>query len=199
MIPKRLSLRLAAVLVSAGVIGAGVLVYSRSAHPVPQPSPVLSDTAPPSRGAVPAPPAAGGGTAWSESLADILEAEGGQLTDVLAHLRNTCGLARPSRGERTAVDLGTRCVEDAEGTMSLVDLIRGSIEGPAAAGMPGDLRNRWEDTLVSARATVREMLTPVWDAVGRDLASGRPAPADFRALGHLRDRIGLVLSATRRP
>lgn len=199
MMPKRSALRLAAVLVSVGLIGAGALVYSRSARPVPEPSPVFSETAPPSHGAVPVPPTAGGGAAWSESLADILEAEGGQLTDVLAHLRTTCGLARPSRGERTAVDLVTRCVEDAEGTMSLVDLIRGSIEGPAAAGMPGDLRNRWEDTLVSARATVREMLTPVWDAVGQDLTLGHSAPADFRALGHLRDRIGLVLSAARRP
>lgn len=207
---NRSAVALAVVLMSAG-IGAAILVYGRTARSTaeqssPPPSlsstvsrqpPLVSSEQSPSPASPAAPLAEGGSTAGS--LADILEAEGGQLTDVLAHLKTTCALARRSRGEQTDIHIASRCVEDAEGAMGLVDLIQGSIAGPAAAGMPGDVRNRWEETLASAKATVRETLTPVYNAVGRDLTSGRASAADFRVLGHLRDRIGRVLSTAERP
>ncbi len=118
---------------------------------------------------------------------------------MLAHLQVACAAARPSRGGTVTVDLVTRCVEDAEGAMNLVDLLRGTLEGPAGAAMPGDVRKRWEGTLSSDAATVREMLTPLWGAVGRALASGGTSPEEFRVLGHLRDRIGRVLAAAGQP
>lgn len=98
-----------------------------------------------------------------------------------------------------SIALVTRCVEDAEGAVHLVDLIRGTLEGPAGAAIPGDVRKRWDGTLSLDAATVREMLAPVWDAVGRALASGGASPEEFRALGHLRDRIGQVLAAAGHP
>jgi hypothetical protein len=90
-------------------------------------------------------------------------------------------------------------VEDAEGVMNLVELLRGTIEGPAGAAMPADVRRRWDGTLSQATATVRRMLIPVWDGVGQALARGGESPAEFRALGHLRDRIGRVLTAAGNP
>ncbi len=204
---------LAVSLIGAGLLGTGILLHGlsvRSAPERPSLAPSLSSAVPqpPSSAAGGAPPSsqlAPGATpstgvdVGAGNLADILEAEGGQLTDLLAHFRTSCAAVRQRPQEPMAVDVVSRCVEDAEGVMSIVDLIQGSIEGPASASMPGDIRNRWEETLGSARATVREVLTPVWVAVGRDLTSRRSSPALFRALAHLRDRIGRVLSTAERP
>ncbi len=120
------------------------------------------------------------GDPGTDSIAELIEAQAGQLADVLAHLRGACAAAR--------------CVEDAEGAMHTADLIRGSISSPAGAGMPADVRRRWDQTLAEATATVRGALAPLWDEIGRVLASGTAVPAETRALGHLRDRIGRILS-----
>ncbi len=60
--------------------------------------------------------------------------------------------------------------------------------------MPADVRRRWDRTLAEATATVRGALAPLWDEIGRVLASGTAVPAETRDLGHLRDRIGRILS-----
>ncbi len=205
----RPAIGLAVSLISAGLLGTGILVHGLSVRSSPgrlSLAPSLSSTVqqPPSPASGGAPPSpqdepGTGGDVGAGNLADILEAEGGQLTDLLAHFKTSCTAVKQRPHEPMAVDVVSRCVEDAEGVMSLVDLIQGSIEGPASASMPGDVRNRWEDALGSARATIREVLTPVWDAVGRDLTSRRSSPAAFRALAHLRDRIGRVLSTAERP
>lgn len=147
----------------------------------------------------PGPSAGAGAGSEGEGLADILEPEGAQMTEMLQHLEVSCPAASASRGLNPSVSVVTRCVEDAEGVMNLVDLLGGTIEGPAGAAMPADVRARWRATLESTTGTVRRMLTPVWESVGRRLASGAGSPAEFRALAHLRDRIGRVLSAAGRP
>jgi hypothetical protein len=147
----------------------------------------------------PGPSAGAGAGSEGEGLADILEPEGAQMTEMLRHLQVSCPAASASRGLRPSISVVTRCVEDAEGVMNLVDLLGGTIEGPAGAAMPADVRARWRETLESAKGTVRRMLTPVWESVGQRLASGAGSPAEFRALGHLRDRIGRILSAAGRP
>jgi hypothetical protein len=209
----RPAIGLAVSLISAGLLGTGLLVHGLSVHSSPRrpslapslsstveppPSPALGDAPPPAHDE-PGTGASTGVDVGAGNLADILEAEGGQLTDLLAHFKISCTAVKQRQQQPMAVDVVSRCVEDAEGVMSLVDLIQGSIEGPASASMPGDVRNRWEDTLSSARATIREVLTPVWDVVGRDLTSRRSSPATFRALAHLRDRISRVLSTAERP
>ncbi len=83
--------------------------------------------------------------------------------------------------------------------MSTVDLLRETSASPAGAVMPAEVRRRWDSTLREATVTVREMLGPLWDDAGRALVSAREAPADVRALGHLRDRIGRILSVAERP
>lgn len=134
-----------------------------------------------------------------DTLPDILESEGAQLMDILDQLKASCAQARPSRGGTLSIGRVTRCVEDAEGAVNLVDLLRGTVEGPAGARMPGEVRKRWQGTLVSSTGAIREGLTPIWDAVGRVLATGGHSPEEFRALGHLRDRIGRVLTAAGPP
>ncbi len=149
---------------------------------------------PPSLATSQASPGGAAGDPGTDSIAELIEAQAGQLADVLDHLRGACGAARASGARPVARDAAARCVEDAEGAMHTVDLIRGSISSPAGAGMPVDVRRRWDQTLAEATATVRGALTPLWDEIGRVLASGTAAPAETRALGHLRDRIGRVLS-----
>lgn len=134
------------------------------------------------------------GDPGTDSIAELIEAQAGQLADVLAHLRGACAAAQAGGASRVAGDAAARCVEDAEGAMHTADLIRGSISSPAGAGMPADVRRRWDQTLAEATATVRGALAPLWDEIGRVLASGTTAPAETRALGHLRDRIGRILS-----
>jgi hypothetical protein len=121
------------------------------------------------------------------------------MTEMLQHLEVSCPAASASHGKNLTVSLVTRCVEDAEGVMNLVDLLGGTVEGPAGAAMPADVRGRWRATLESTTGTVRRVLTPVWDSVGQRLASGALSSAEFRAFAHLRDRIGRVLSAAGRP
>ncbi len=137
------------------------------------------------------------GDPGTDSLGELLEAQAGQLTDVLAHLRSVCAAA--GGGSDIAVGTVERCVEDAEAAVGTVELIRGSVASPAGAAMPAEVRTRWDATLRDATGSVREALGPLWDKIGRALASGRAAPADARALGHLRDRIGRVLSEADRP
>ncbi len=134
------------------------------------------------------------GDPGTDSIAELIEAQAGQLADVLAHLRGACAAAWTGGPSRVARDAAARCAEDAEGAMYTADLIRGSISSPAGAGMPADVRRRWDQTLAEATATVRGALAPLWDEIGRALASGTAAPAETRALGHLRDRIGRILS-----
>lgn len=138
---------------------------------------------------------AAGGDSGDDSLADLIEAQAGQLTDVLAHMRTTCGAAqRTSHGTALAPAPVAACVQDAEGAMSLVELLRGTVASPAGQTMPGSVRARWQQTLADAAAAIRESLTPLWDATEKALASGQEPPDQARALGHLRDRIGGVLS-----
>jgi len=135
----------------------------------------------------------------ADSIAEILEAQAGQLTDLLSHLRGTCASAKASAGVHVAIGTATRCVEDAEAAMSTVELLRETIASPAGAGMPAEVRRRWDGTLSAATATIHELLGPLWDDAGGALASAHESPADFRALGHLRDRIGRILSAAEHP
>lgn len=141
---------------------------------------------------------AAGRDTGADTIAGILEPQAGQLEDVLAQLRAVCPSARTARGD-IALGPATRCVEAAEGAMGTVDLIRGTVASPAGAGMPGDVRKRWDGTLDEAVTTIRGTLTPLWNAVGRSLASGRETPERVRALGHLRDRIGEILSQAAHP
>jgi hypothetical protein len=136
----------------------------------------------------------------SNSLPDVIEAQAGQLNDILSHLRLTCAAATPrSPSGRLSSTALSKCVDDAEAAVNVVDVLRGSIQSPAGAAMPGDVRKRWDDTLAETTATVTSALTPLWDSTGRALASGRESPQDVQALGHLRDRIGGVLSQLERP
>lgn len=195
------------VIVSLAVILAAAgwsFVRERSSSP---PTGLSSSTAPGSSAVAhegspdssPGPSAGAGTESEGEGLADILEPEGAQMTEMMQHLEVSCPAASASRGLNLSVSMVTRCVEDAEGVMNLVELLGGTIEGPAGAAMPADVRGRWRAALEATTGTVRRMLTPVWDAVGQRLASGAGSPAEFRALAHLRDRIGRVLSATGRP
>jgi hypothetical protein len=136
----------------------------------------------------------------TNSLPDFIEAQAGQLTDILSHLRLTCAAATPpSPSGRLSSTALSKCVDDAEAAVNVVDILRGSIQSPAGAAMPGDVRKRWDDTLAEATATVTSALTPLWDSTGRVLASGRESPEEVQTLGHLRDRIGRVLSQLERP
>jgi len=135
----------------------------------------------------------------ADTIADVLEPQAGQLEDVLAQLRAECPAARPAGGGAVPLGPATRCVEAADAAMGTVELLRGTIASTAGAGMPGDVRRRWNGTLDEAAATVREALRPLWTAIGRSLASGRESPERVRALGHLRDRIGGILSQTDHP
>jgi hypothetical protein len=136
----------------------------------------------------------------TNSLPDFIEAQAGQLNDILSHLRLTCAAATPrSPSGRLSSTALSKCVADAEAAVNVVDVLRGSIQSPAGAAMPGDVRKRWDDTLAETTATVASALTPLWDSTGRALASGRESPEEVQALGHLRDRIGRVLSQLERP
>ncbi len=135
----------------------------------------------------------------ADTIADVLEPQAGQLEDVLAQLRAVCPAARPPGGGDVPLGPATRCVEAAEAAMGTVELLRGTIASTAGAGMPDDVRRRWNGTLDEAVTTIREALKPLWTAVGRSLASGRESPGRLRAFAHLRDRIGGILSQTDHP
>jgi hypothetical protein len=164
------------------------------AVPVTPAAPPVAATAP----AVSAPAETGassGGDAEGGSLADLLEAQAGQLADLLSHMRATCAATqRTPQGALPSPDAVSACVQDAAGAMSLVEVLRGTIASPAGQTMPGDVRDRWGGTLAQAAAAVRDALAPVWQQTGQALASGQEPPDQARALGHLRDRIGGVLS-----
>jgi len=134
----------------------------------------------------------------ASGLDDMLEAESGELTDLLAHLSETCAAATRPAGARLEIPAVEACVEDAEQAANLASLIRESVESPGGAAMPGDVRSRWEATLTTDAGTVDRALAPVAVAVGRVLASGAARAADFRALSHLRDRIDRVHAIVRR-
>jgi len=134
----------------------------------------------------------------ASGLDDMLEAESGELTDLLSHLHQTCAAAPRPAGGRLEVSAVEACVADAEQTANLASLIRESFESPAGAAMPGDVRTRWEATLSADAGTIDRAIAPVEVAVGRVLASGTAPPGDFRALSHLRDRIDQVHAIVRR-
>ncbi len=147
-----------------------------------------------------APPAGGAPGAPSGSLADLLEAQAGELSDILAQMHAACAAAQaPVPGGGLARAAASGCVADAEAAMSIVDLLRGTVESPAGQNMPGEVRARWATTLAQAAAAIREALAPLWTRTGQVLASGQAPPEEVRRVGHLRDRIGRVLSEAERP
>ncbi len=181
--------------------GVGLRVDQAAAPPSAVPAPAYPAAGAPQAGAGThagaADPGAQASDPGTDSLGELLEAEAGQLTDVLAHLRSVCAAA--GGGSDIAVSTVERCVDDAEAAVGTVELIRGSVASPAGAAMPAEVRTRWDATLRDATGAVRGALGPLWDKVDRALASGHLAPADARALGHLRDRIARILSEVDRP
>ncbi len=178
----------------------GTVVQAGRLAPGAPSAPASDPTAPPGQVLTQGPDQPVARDTGADSIADILEPQAGQLEDVLAQLRAVCPAARSLRGGGD-VPLGaaTRCVEAAEAAMGTVDLIRGTVASPAGAGMPGEVRKRWDSTLDEAVTTIRAELTPLWDVVGRSLASGLETPERLRALGHLRDRMGEILSQAAHP
>lgn len=143
------------------------------------------------------PPSTAAAPTGGDDLADIIEPQAAQLSDLLESLHAACPAARyPARpGGVSAV---ARCVEAAEAAIRTADLIRGTLESPAGASIPGTVRERWHGTLAEAAGTVREALVPVQQAVGGTLAGELISAAAFRDLSHLRDRIARMLSETTR-
>ena len=125
-------------------------------------------------------------------LDDILEEQNGDLVDVLAVLPRACATAAPRGAGRLAVAAVETCVADAEESANLVSLVRESVESPAGAEMPGDVQTRWGHALLGDAHTITRAIDPVAQTVGEALASGRMPPAEFRALGQLRDRLDRV-------
>jgi hypothetical protein len=200
MLRSRRSLLVLGLAAAVAVLGWSVLRGGPASPPAGTdsaagPGSAATSPAPPPQSAAPPQEGDNGGG----DIGDVLEPANGQLVDMLGHLQTSCAAAAPPGGAAAGVSALTQCAQDAEGVMNLVDLLHGTIEGPAGAAMPQDVQKRWEGTLAQATATVRQSVTPVWDAVGRRLASGGGSPAEFRALGHLRDRLGRVLAAAAQP
>ena len=128
-------------------------------------------------------------------LDEMLESENGALTDLVSHLKHTCTAAPRLTAGQLTVSAVEACVANAEQAANLVNLISESVASAAGAEMPSGVRARWEKDLASDKRSINKVLTPVGHALAYGLASGQEPPGDFRALGHLRDRIGRVLAA----
>jgi hypothetical protein len=202
-VPRQAWLLPGAVLVLALVAWVLTHAYTPAFRVEPAPaspgaSAAAADRAPSDAAA--APPAGGAPGAPSGSLADLLEAQAGELSDILAQMHAACAAAQaPAPGGGLARAAASGCVADAEAAMSIVDLLRGTVESPAGQNMPGEVRARWATTLAQATAAIREALAPLWTRTGQVLASGQAPPEEVRRVGHLRDRIGRVLSEAERP
>jgi len=168
---------------------AGWLALGGSRAPSAPPEAAAQPATGPSGGALAPADPSGSDVSDAGGLDDILEEENGELMDVLGVLPRVCGAARRPRAGRLAVPAVEACVADAEAAANLTNLVRESVESPAGADMPGDVRTRWEHTLAGDARTIARALDPVTQTIGQALASGDASPAEVRAFGHLRDRI----------
>ena len=131
--------------------------------------------------------------ARSKGLSSQNIAEADQLIDLLPHLRATCAAGARDHG-RALVDAAARCAAEATAATNVIVFIRETLESPAGGGVPAVVRHDWDTTLAGATTAVRDALTLVWNATGREQALAHDPGAVLHALALTRERIRGMLS-----